>query len=126
MSVSLSPPPRTHLPTSARAWPHVAPCEQRKAKVTNDEEQGTSAQGEDETNGKQPGMGRLLALNAKEWYLLVIGIIGSAGLGVSMPMLALALSGIIAVFFEPDPVKQKEAVRAIWPLLVLSSFAAGS
>jgi ATP-binding cassette subfamily B (MDR/TAP) protein 1 len=70
----------------------------------------------DETNGKKPSMGRLLAMNSKEWYLLVIGIVASAVLGLTMPGFALALSSIIAVFFEPDP-KIQEQKSDMWSLI---------
>ena len=71
---------------------------------------------EDETNGKQPGMGRLLAMNSQEWHWLVIGTVGSAALGATMPGFALALSSIIGVFFEPVPEIQKERSE-MWSLI---------
>eukprot|EP00192_Tetraselmis_astigmatica_P000802 CAMPEP_0117691884 /NCGR_PEP_ID=MMETSP0804-20121206/25998_1 /TAXON_ID=1074897 /ORGANISM="Tetraselmis astigmatica, Strain CCMP880" /LENGTH=1263 /DNA_ID=CAMNT_0005505227 /DNA_START=142 /DNA_END=3933 /DNA_ORIENTATION=+ len=86
----------------------------KNKKQVNDEE--NPADSDESAHTKAPGMGRLLALNSKEWPLLVVGILGSAGLGCTMPLFAVALSSIIAVFFEPDPVKQKQAAD-LWSLI---------
>jgi ATP-binding cassette subfamily B (MDR/TAP) protein 1 len=48
------------------------------------------------------GFTRLAAINAPEWPFLVIGTLASAALGMQMPAFALAVSNIIAVFFNPD------------------------
>lgn len=48
------------------------------------------------------GIRRLLRINASEWPYLVAGTLASAVLGSVMPLFAVLLSELIAVFFETD------------------------
>ena len=52
--------------------------------------------------GKGPGLLRLLSYNRPEWHWLVLGLAGSAFMGLVMPIFAYSLSSVIAVFFVTD------------------------
>eukprot|EP00873_Tetraselmis_striata_P012568 jgi/Tetstr1/432832/TSEL_022182.t2 len=96
----------------------------KKAAVLPDEEAPLSA-AEEEEKPKPVSMGRLLKLNAREWPLMVLGVTSSMGLGSTMPLFAVALSSIIAVFYNPDPedMKRKADLWAgIFGLVGLGSF----
>ncbi len=52
--------------------------------------------------GKGPGLMRLLSYNRPEWHWIVLGLAGSAFMGLVMPIFAYSLSSVIAVFFVTD------------------------
>jgi ATP-binding cassette subfamily B (MDR/TAP) protein 1 len=62
-----------------------------------------------ETESAEEGLPfkRLVNLNKPEWKQGIVGMLSSAALGLQMPAFALALAGIVGVFFEPTP----EAIR---------------
>lgn len=54
---------------------------------------------------------RLLSYNRPEWRQALAGCLGSAVAGVIMPIFALAISSILAIFYVPDPGVLKREVR---------------
>ena len=52
--------------------------------------------------GKGPSFLRLLSYNRPEWHWIVVGLAGSAFMGLVMPIFAYSLSSVIAVFFVTD------------------------
>lgn len=54
---------------------------------------------------------RLLGYNRPEWPFLGLGIVCSAVLGLVMPIFALLLGSIIAVFFKTDLAEAKKVRR---------------
>jgi hypothetical protein len=56
------------------------------------------------------GFGRLWRYNAGEWLFMLIGCIGSFGLGFMMPGMAYCMSTVIAVLYNPDPAQVKSQV----------------
>jgi hypothetical protein len=104
-----------HLPPTAGPSPEKKGVmrlfkRNRKSTVLPDEESPLSKV-EEEEKPKAPSMGRLVKLNAAEWPLMLLGVLASAGLGCTMPLFAVALSSIIAVFYNPDPVDMKNKVN---------------
>uniref|UniRef100_A0A061SI39 ATP-binding cassette, subfamily B (MDR/TAP), member 1 n=1 Tax=Tetraselmis sp. GSL018 TaxID=582737 RepID=A0A061SI39_9CHLO len=99
----------------------------RKNAVAPDEEMGTSPGTVEDAQTSKSNMSRLIALNAKEWPLMILGSIGSAGLGSTMPALAYVLSSIITVFYsDGDDQEQKANMWCmIFALIGLASFIFG-
>ena len=56
------------------------------------------------------GFGRLWRYNAGEWPFMLIGCIGSFGLGFMMPGMAYCMSTVIAVLYNPDPAQVERQV----------------
>lgn len=118
-----------HLPPTAGPSPEKKGVmrlfkRNRKSTVLPDEESPLSKV-EEEEKPKAPSMGRLVKLNAAEWPLMLLGVLASAGLGCTMPLFAVALSSIIAVFYNPDPVDMKNKAdlwSGVFALVGLASF----
>jgi hypothetical protein len=68
-------------------------------------------------------MARLLRYNRPEWPYLLVGLIVSAALGVSMPIFAVIMSALIALFFEVDEQKAKDET-AMYAMLFVALGAA--
>mmetsp|Transcript_10713 Transcript_10713/g.25404 ORF Transcript_10713/g.25404 Transcript_10713/m.25404 type:complete len:1267 (+) Transcript_10713:289-4089(+) len=105
-----------------RSWLRCLSAKAKQVPVSADEEMALDADKprEPDAGGQAgPKLGRLMALNAREWHLMVLGVIGSAGLGATMPAFAVALSSIIAVFFSPDLDEQKQKAD-MWCLIFVA------
>ncbi|XP_060595692.1 ATP-dependent translocase ABCB1-like [Ruditapes philippinarum] len=54
------------------------------------------------------GMGRILRLNASEWYLIALGLVGSIINGGLMPAFAVIFAEILGVFSKPPDEQEKD------------------
>ena len=65
---------------------------------------------------------RLLRMNAKEWWLLLIGFVASIGVGSAFPLIALVFSQVLDAYAGiPSEVVENVSVYA--GLLVVLAFA---
>ncbi|XP_061344878.1 putative multidrug resistance protein [Gastrolobium bilobum] len=65
------------------------------------------------TNYPAPSQWRLLKMNAPEWGIAVLGILGAIGSGAVQPVNAYCVGTLISVYFETDSSEMKSKARVL-------------
>lgn len=68
---------------------------------------------------------RVLALNAREWWLIVLGVLGSAINGSIFPLFAIIFGEILAVFSRPTGAEILDGIGVWAGLYVVLGFVSG-
>ncbi|XP_043207373.1 ATP-dependent translocase ABCB1-like isoform X2 [Amphibalanus amphitrite] len=81
----------------------VRPASKKKRRKTAKKSGGAGGQTEEEDEGEPVSAWRLLRLNGSEWPYLLLGVVGAAIMGGSIPAYAIVFGGVLGNLAVEDP-----------------------